>query len=72
MTLDVDAQRKRLTTMLVFDAVCVMVAIASIVGAFRFGMNWLVYVFVIALVAGFGAQIWFIAGFRKAKTGEGE
>ena len=45
-----------------------LVAFPSAVGAFAYGHHWLVAPFVAALIAGFGAQIWFILGLR-AKRG---
>ena len=69
MTLDVDAAKKRLVTMLAIDGVCMLIAIAAAVGAFAFGQAWLQWVFGLAVIAGFGAQIWFIAALRRAGKG---
>jgi hypothetical protein len=69
MTLDVAQVRKRLYAMLGVDVVCVLVAAAAAVGAFAYGVGWLQWVFFAALLAGFGAQIWFIAGFRRVSGG---
>jgi uncharacterized protein (DUF58 family) len=33
------------------------------------GQDWLFAIFGVALAAGFAAQIWFIAAFRRAKEG---
>lgn len=69
MTVDVQAMRKRLMVMLAVDAVCAVIAVAAAIGAFAMGVGWLQWAFVAALVAGFAVQIWFIAGFRRAKEG---
>jgi hypothetical protein len=39
------------------------------VGAFAYGIGWLQWLFAAALLAGFGAQIWFIAGVRRTSGG---
>jgi hypothetical protein len=69
LTLDVDAAKKRLVTMLAIDGVCMLVAIVAAVGAFAYGVGWLNWLFGLAIVAGFGAQIWFIAALRRAGKG---
>ena len=66
---EVEQGRKRLFTMLAVDGVCVVVAVASLLGAFFTGHDVLFWVFGAALAAGFSAQIWFIAGFKPAKQG---
>ncbi|MDO8379657.1 hypothetical protein [Phenylobacterium sp.] len=66
---EVEIAKRRFTIMVAVSAASVFVAIASIVCAFRFSQTWLLYVFAVALLIGFGAQIWFIAGFRSAKKG---
>ena len=55
--------------MLAVDAVCALIAVGAAIGAFVMGMAWLQWVFVAALVAGSAVQIWFIAGFKRAKEG---
>jgi hypothetical protein len=64
---DIKHDRKRILVMAVIVAVAAVAAVASAVGAFQFGHHWLLAPFVAALVAGFGAQIWFIVGFRPKK-----
>ena len=59
--------QKRVKIMGAVVAVATLVAFASAVGVFAYGHHWLVAPFVAALVAGFGAQIWFIAGLRAKK-----
>ena len=65
MTPELAAQKKRLTTMAVTNVVCVVIALVSIVVHFQFALDWALAVFVVALLVGFGTQIWFIAGFRR-------
>jgi hypothetical protein len=69
VTPDVESLKKRLFAMLAVDAVCAVIAVAAAIGAFSAGIGWLQWVFAAALIAGFAAQIWFIAGFRRAKEG---
>lgn len=63
-------QKKRLTTMLAIDVVCFLLAGAAIVGHVAFHVAWLLPVFVVAIVAGLGAQVWFILGWMKATKAE--
>ena len=63
--IDIARQRRRLMIMVGIDAVCVLVALASIVGDLSFHISWLAWLFAIAVIVGFGAQIWLIAGLRK-------
>ena len=65
MTPELAAQKKRLTTMAVINVVCVVIALVSIVVHFQFALDLALAVFVVALLVGFGTQIWFIAGFRR-------
>lgn len=60
--IDVARQRRRLMIMLAVDAVCFLVALAAIVGDLSFHIRWLGWVFGGAMVAGFAAQGWLIAG----------
>ena len=66
---EVEINKRRLMIMLGVSAVAALVAIGAIVGAMSFGQDWLLGVFAAALVVGFGAQIWFIVGFGRAKKG---
>ncbi len=54
--------------MVVIELVCVAVAIGAFAG-FVMGLGKVsLVIFAAALVAGFGAQIWFIAGWAKATS----
>ena len=65
MTPELAAQRKRLTVMAVANVVAVVIAMGFIVAWAKFNVGWAFPAFIAALAAGFGAQIWFIAGFRR-------
>jgi hypothetical protein len=67
--MDVHVAKKRLVTMLAINGVCMVVAIAAAVGAFGYGIAALIWLFGLAVVTGFGAQIWFIAALRRAGRG---
>jgi hypothetical protein len=69
VSLDLEKAKGRLKVMLAVDAVAVLLAVAAAVGSFGFGIEWMAAVFVAALAAGFAAQIWFIAGLRRADKG---
>jgi hypothetical protein len=63
--INVARQRRRLMIMLAFDAVCFLVALGAIVGDLSFHIGWLIWLFAAAMIAGFGAQAWLIAGIRR-------
>lgn len=65
--IDVVRQRKRLMAMLAFDFLCVVVAIAAVVGYLGFHIAWLGAVFALAMLAGFAAQVWLVAGLRPRR-----
>ncbi|MEI7931698.1 MAG: hypothetical protein WCI21_01385 [Alphaproteobacteria bacterium] len=59
------AQKKRMTTMFAINGVCLILAMAAVFVAIRNDVAWLWGVFTVLLIAGFGAQIWFMLGFIK-------
>ncbi len=65
MTPELAAQKKRLVIMGIANVVAVVVALAFVVVWVQFKADWAFFAFVGSLAAGFGAQIWFIAGFRR-------
>lgn len=65
MTPELQRQKKRLVIMASANIAAVVVAMVFIVAWARFGVQWAFPAFVLTLAAGFGAQIWFIAGFRR-------
>lgn len=71
MTADANAQKKRLTAMLVINAVCFVLAGVAIYGAVSLRIDWLRLVFLGAIVAGLGSHIWFILGWLRGSKGEG-
>ena len=48
-------------------AAATLVAFVTAIGSFAYGHHWMIAPFVASLAAGFGAQIWFIAGLRAKK-----
>jgi len=71
MSADTALQKKRLTMMLAIDVVCFLLAGVAIYGAVSLGLGWAKPVFILAIVAGLGAQVWFILGWMRATKGEG-
>jgi hypothetical protein len=69
MTVDVAGIKKRRTVMMVVNVLAALTALVSLVGYFKFALGWALVVFVVALLAGFAAQIWFIAGLRGPGKG---
>jgi hypothetical protein len=63
--IDIARHRKRLMWMIGVDAVCFLVALAAIIGNLSFHIGWLMWVFLAAMLAGFGAQGWLIAGLTR-------
>jgi len=53
--------------MVAVDGACFLVALAAIVGDLSFHIGWLIWVFGVAMLAGFGAQAWLIAGLSGKK-----
>ncbi|WP_309630115.1 hypothetical protein [Brevundimonas sp.] len=65
MTPELLAQKKRMTIMAVINIVSVVIALAAVAIHFQYALDGALFVFVGALLVGFGTQIWFIAGFRR-------
>jgi uncharacterized protein (DUF58 family) len=61
--------KARFMRMAVINGLCLAAAIAAVIAALVSGQDWLFAIFGVALAAGFVAQIWFIAAFRRAKEG---
>jgi hypothetical protein len=69
MSFDPTALKQRRTVMFSLNALALLAALAAIVGYFKFAQAWALAAFVGALLVGFGAQIWFIAGLRRMSKG---
>jgi len=66
---DVAIQQRRLIIALSINGVCALAAVAGIVGGMAFHIGWMNWLFLAALLVGFGAQGWLIAGFLKGRGG---
>lgn len=69
MSLDVAKAKRRLMVMGAINLAAIVAALAAAIGYFGLHLGWALAAFAAALVIGFGAQIWFIAGLRSAKEG---
>jgi len=69
MSLDVETIKKRRTVMMVANAVAAVIAVVSILAYFQLQLGWALIPFVAALMGGFAAQIWFIAGLKGPGKG---
>ena len=72
MILDVAQVKRRRTIMMavnVFAALAALAALGSIAAYFMLGLGWALIPFVAALLVGFAAQIWFIAGLKGPGKG---
>ena len=65
MTPELQSQKKRLIIMAVVNVAAAIVAMAFVVAWAKYGVGWAFAAFIAALLIGFAAQIWFIAGFRR-------
>jgi hypothetical protein len=63
--IDVALHRRRLMWMVAVDAVCFLVALGAIIGNVYFHIAWLLWLFLAAMLAGFGAQGWLIMGLTR-------
>ena len=66
MTLDLETLKRRRTIMMVTNVVAAFVAVGSMMLYLR-GVTWAAAGFVVAVAAGFGVQMWFMAGMRGRK-----
>lgn len=62
---DIPRQRRRLATMLGVNLVCLAVACGAAFEAFARHAGWAIYVFVGALLIGFGAHLWLMLGLAQ-------
>ncbi len=69
MSLDLVSARRRSAIMIAISVVAGVCALASIIGYLKFHQAWAMAGFFAAVLAGFGAQIWFIAGLRGPGKG---
>jgi hypothetical protein len=65
------AQKSRYRGVLLMSVICVFVAFAGIYGHVTLHRAWGMPLFIVALLAGFGTQIAFIAGLVKASRDKG-
>ena len=63
----VAALRRRLIWMVAMVAVCVLVAAGAVVGYLSFHIAWMGALFAVATLTGFGAQIWLVVSFARAR-----
>ena len=61
------ALRQRLMRMIAATAICVLVAVGAIVGYLSFHIAWMGGLFALAMLAGFGAQIWLVVDFARSR-----
>jgi hypothetical protein len=66
MTLDIETIKRRRNIMMGVCLVATLVAIAAMMLYLR-GETWAIAGFIVAVLAGFGAQMWFMAGVRGRK-----
>ena len=69
MSLDPAIMKQRMRWMVAINAAAAVVGLVSAVGYFKLGVQWGLMAFGVAMLAGFGAQIWFIVGLRRANKG---
>jgi riboflavin transporter FmnP len=68
---DIARLRGLFMRMIAIEVVCVGVAVASFLGYDLGHIPSLLWVFIGALVAGFGAQLWFVTAWLQVTKGSG-
>jgi hypothetical protein len=68
MSLDLDKMKRRSAAMLGLSLFAGLCAMAGVIAYFKFHQSWGLAAFVVAAIAGFGSQFWFIAGLRGPKS----
>jgi hypothetical protein len=58
--------RARFMTLLAFEGMAGVLAVALVIGYFGFHVSWCLPLFAIVLIAAVAAQIWFIAAFGRS------
>ena len=69
MSLDLKAATRRSSIMLGVSLFAGLCAVAGAIGYFKFHQSWALAAFLVAVVAGLGSQIWFIASLRVLGKG---
>ena len=69
MSVDLERMKRRRTAMFAISMIAGICAMAALMGYLRFHQLWAVVLGVAAVAAGFGSQIWFIAGLRGPSKG---
>ena len=67
--MDAARMKRRRNVMMTVNVVAVLAALACIAAYFQLGEPLALAGFVVAVAAGFGAQIWFITGLRRPNGG---
>ncbi|MFI4934564.1 MAG: hypothetical protein ACHP7N_08095 [Caulobacterales bacterium] len=65
--MNVALQRRRLAIALGITAVCIVIALAAVVGAFGFHIGWMMWVFAGAIVGGFASHAWLMLGVMRER-----
>jgi phosphatidylserine synthase len=65
--MNVALQRRRLFIALAITALALIVALAAIVASFGFHAAWGVWLFVAAIMVGFGSHGWLILGVARER-----
>ncbi len=64
MSFDITTMKRRSALMMALSLGAGLAAAVALVGYMKLHLSWALVVFLAAVVVGFGAQIWFIAGLR--------
>ncbi len=68
MSLDLATAKRRSAIMMGLSLFAGLAAAAGVVGYFKFHQTWALAAFLVAVIVGFGAQIWFIASLRRPNS----
>jgi hypothetical protein len=69
MSVDIATMKRRSALMMALSLGAGLAAAAALVGYIKLHQSWALVAFLAAVIVGFGAQIWFIAGLRGPSKG---
>lgn len=68
--MNIEVQKKRFMTMAAISGACLLVAVAALIGSVALNSDALLVAFFCLMGAGFGVQIWFVLGLKRAGRAE--
>jgi hypothetical protein len=69
VSVDVQKATRRLVAMILLNTACLVAAGVFAFGYFGRAVGWMLWAFLLSLVAGFAVQLWFIYGLGRTNKG---